>query len=124
MVAAEKDAKNKRRKSVGRDQPGRLRSEEREEAAVTEDDEELGRGELQINDPEDEKDARVPEEGIGLVDPELRDRGREQKEGEDKVARRLRLLTAKDKKGETGDEEDEDRDLHPGGVLEVAQHLV
>ncbi len=61
---------------------------------------------------------------IRLVDRELRDGGGKQKEGTDKISRGLLLLAAKDKKGESGDKGDKDGHLHPGGVFEIAQHLV
>ena len=124
VIASEQNTEHERSKRIGRDQPGRLRFQRSNDAAVAEREEELRDPELQIDDSENKKDAGVAPKGIRLIDPELRDGGREEEEREDKISRRLLLLTAKDEKGEPGDKGDEDRHLDPGGVFEIAQHLV
>ncbi len=124
VVAAEQDTEDERGKGVGRNQPCSLGSEEGEDAAVAENEEDLRRRKLQVDDAEDEKETRISEKRLWLIDPELRHRGRDEEESKDKAAGRLRLLPAKNKEGEPGHECDEDRDPHPGGVLETAQHLI
>ena len=124
VVAPEQHAEHERREGVGRDQPGSLRSEECEDAAVAEDEEELRRRELHEDDAEDEKQARVAQKGVRLIDPELRQRGREKEKRDDEILRRLRLLAAEDEKREPGDEGGEDRHLHAGRVFEAAQQLI
>ncbi len=74
--------------------------------------------------PKTRKSARVTPKSIRLIDPELRDRGDEKEQRDDEVLRRLRLLSAEDEEREPGDEGDENGDLHPERVLEVAEHFV
>jgi hypothetical protein len=124
VVATEQDAKDERCKGIGRDQPGSLGFEEREDALLAQDEQDLRRGKLEVDDAKDEKDARIPQKGLWLIDPELRHRGGDEEKGEDKAAGRLRLLSAKNKQREPGREREEDRDPHPGRMFEVAQHVV
>ena len=50
--------------------------------------------------------------------------GGEEEQRDDEIFRRLRLLSAEDEKGETGDEGGEDQPLHRRRVFQAVQQLV
>src|SRR5262249_43794545 len=124
MVAAEKDTKDKGRESVGRNQPRALRFEVCEHPAVTQHDEQLRYSQLEKNRSKDEKDARVTNESVWLINPKLCHCGGEKEERENKVTSRLRLLSAENENREPNNKGDEDAELHPGCLLEVTQHFI
>ncbi len=62
--------------------------------------------------------------GLRLIDPELRERGREKQQSDDEVLGRLWLLAAEDKKGETGDESGEDQRFDQWRIFETAQQFI
>ena len=71
MVAPEEDAERERRKSIRRDQSYRLRAQEGVVSTIADDEDELCSGELDEDDPEDEKQPRASQESDRLVYPEL-----------------------------------------------------
>ena len=85
VIATEQNAEDERCKGIGRDQPGGLGSKERKSAALAKHEQDLRRRKLEVDDAKDEKDARIPQKRFWLIDPELRHRGGEEEEGEDKV---------------------------------------
>ena len=59
VLAPEQHTQNERRKGIGRDQSSHLRLEESVTAAVANNQQQFGHGQLRKDDAEDEKDARV-----------------------------------------------------------------
>jgi hypothetical protein len=101
-------------------------------AAVANHQEQLRHGQLQEDDPENKDYPRSPGECLRLVDPELDQRGREEKQCDneilrrldDKIAGRLGLLAAEDKKGKAGGEKRDYQNLRRCRALECEKQLV
>ena len=72
------------------------------------------------NDAKDEKDARASRKALGLVDPELSNRGGQNQQRNDKILGWLRLLAAKDEKRQSTSKHRKDHGLNEGRVFQVA----
>src|SRR5581483_4400909 len=92
--------------------------------AVANNENELGCGELNKNDPEDEQHARAQRHGLWLVDPQLGDRHCQDEERDDEILCRLGLLSAEDKKGQAGDERGQDNYFDVTRGLQGFEQLV
>jgi hypothetical protein len=85
---------------------------------------ESDRSELKKDCSENKKDARILGERFGVINPQRRDRGREEKERDNEALGRLRLRTAENQEREPADERREDDDLYEAGVFEAVEELV
>ena len=93
-------------------------------AAVAKNQDELGHGQLDQDNSKDEKDARGSRKCFRLIDPELNERGGEKEQSNDEILRRLGLLPAENKKGQTSDESAQDHDLDHGRRLQCTEQFV
>src|SRR5262249_28683448 len=119
MIAPKEDAKDQWREGIRCNQPGGLGFEERKNITIAKDDENLRDRELYIDQSENEKDARVSQKGLWLINPELTHRGGKKEERDDKVFCWFLFLPAENQQSQTGDKGPEDCHLHPGGMLEI-----
>ena len=93
MLAAKQNAQDKRREGVGGDQPSHLRLQKLIIAAVTNYQQDFRDRQLDKDHSKNEKNPRASRKALWLIDPELRNRGRQNQERNDKVLRWFRLLT-------------------------------
>ncbi len=109
--ASKQHAENKRRKRVRHDQAAHVGSEKAIVAAVANDQDQLGHRQLQEHDREDQKHERVLRCGFRLIDPQLRNRGGQKQERDDKILGGLGLMPAENEESHPADETGEDQHL-------------
>jgi hypothetical protein len=75
---------------------------------------------LHQNDAKNEKNARASREALGLIDPQLSDRGGQDQQRNNEILGRLRLLAAKDKKRQATCKHSKDNNLDVRRVFQIA----
>src|SRR5712692_2434179 len=120
-MPAEQNTEHKRRESIGHDQFAHFRFEKAVVTASAENEHKLGDCQLQQDDAENEKNARVLRIRLWLVDPQLRDRSCQKQQRDNEVLGRFGLLAAENKKSQSGDETGEDNYLYIGRGFQAVQ---
>ena len=121
VLPPQQNTQHQRREGVRRDQSAHFRLQKAISAAVANHEQQFCHRELEQDHAKDEKNPRALREAFRLIDPELCNGCRQNKQRDHKILRRFGLLAAENKKSKAADEHRKDQKLCIGRVLEIAQ---
>jgi hypothetical protein len=122
MIFPEEDGEDEGGESVGNEERGEL---EIDETAFRLGEEDFDHGQLDQHDAEDEAEAFVVAEGLGVIHPELGQGGEQDEDADEKVFEGFGLAAGEDEKAEADDEGEEDeRAAEPAELHGLAEFAV